>query len=235
MNKHFSIGEALKFGWATFKSNVWFFLLMFVILFAVNLISIPINLLAESASPGPTASASVAVVNIAIVIIQTIIGLGFVNISIKFANGDKPRLADLFNVYPLFFKYLLGGILAGLIILVGLILFIIPGIIWSLKFAFFTYFIVDQKMGPIKALKASANLTYGVKWKLLGFIIISALLNFLGILLLFVGLIVTSSVLMVAQAFIYRQLLSQIQPVPVPAPASTPPPTTLADPATASA
>ena len=76
----------------------------------------------------------------------------------------RSEFADLFSYFPLFFKYLSGSILYELIIVGGMILLIIPDIIWRIKFQFFSCFIVDKGVGPIEALKRSSVITKDAKW-----------------------------------------------------------------------
>ncbi len=49
-------------------------------------------------------------------------------------------------------------------------------------------------------------MTVGVKWHLLGFLLIVALLNLLGAIVFLVGLLVTVPVTMIAYAHIYQKL-----------------------------
>jgi uncharacterized membrane protein len=90
-------------------------------------------------------------------------------------------------------------------------LLIVPGIIFFIMFQYYGYFIVDKKMGPVEALKASAALTKGVRWKLFGFGLVIGLLNIGGALLLLLGLFVTIPVSQMAIAHVYRKLLPQTQ------------------------
>lgn len=60
----------------------------------------------------------------------------------------------------------------------------------------------------VESLRKSTVITRGVKWKLLGFMIVAILLNILGALLLLVGLLVTIPVTMLAMAHVYTKLKS---------------------------
>jgi uncharacterized membrane protein len=93
--------------------------------------------------------------------------------------------------------------------LVAPILLVIPGIIWSIRFHFFSYLIVDKGVSPIEALKKSSKITKGTKWDLFLFGILLVFINILGALALLVSLFVTMPATMVANAFVYRKLLSQ--------------------------
>jgi len=136
---------------------------------------------------------------------------GVNQIALRFCDGEKGEFADLFSCFPLFFKYLFGSILYRLIVLGGIILLIIPGIIWAIKFQFFSYFIVDKGLGPIESLKRSSAITRGAKWDLFLFGLLLGLINLLGAICLFIGLFATVPTAMVAMAFVYRKLLAQIE------------------------
>jgi len=108
-------------------------------------------------------------------------------------------------------SWVLAGtaVLYGLIIFGGFLLFIVPGIIWSVKFSLWSYFVVDKGLGPVQALKASSRATMGVKWDLFGFGIVCGAINILGVLCLIIGIFATYPTVIVATALVYRQLAAQ--------------------------
>ena len=202
----FSKSEAIRFGWNMMKSNLGFFIGLLVVVGLIYFIPDFIaELLKEDA---PILS---IIISIASWVLDMVIQMGLIRISLRFCDNEKGEFADLFSCFPLFFKYLLGLILYGLIILGGMILLIIPGIIWAIKFQFFSYFIVDKGLGPIEALKRSSAITRGAKWDLFLFGLLLGLINLLGAICLFIGLFATVPTAMVAMAFVYRKLLAQIE------------------------
>ena len=132
-----------------------------------------------------------------------------IKIVISCAKGEKPEFGDLFNCYPLFFKYLFATILYCLIVFGGLILLIVPGIIWAIQFGFYGYYIVDENAGIMQSLSKSSALTRGVKWDLFCFNLLCFALNIAGLLCLLVGLFATLPTTMVALAHVYRSLRGQ--------------------------
>ena len=205
--KKFSIKEALSFGWNIMKSNFWFFVGLLLIIWSVSLVY---GLIDDQIKEQTVLLLIVALV---FFVLNIIIAMGAIKIALKFHDGQKGRIADLFSCFRLFSKYLLSSIIYGLIVLVGLILLIIPGIIWAIKFQFFGYFIVDKGLGPIESLKQSAKITKDTKWTLFLFGLLSGLINLLGALLLLVGLFATVPTTMMAKAFVYRKLLGQVNKV----------------------
>jgi len=206
--KSFSKREALRFGWETIKKN-------FGLIFGLVLVSGVVYYLpsAIQALVGEIDRVALGIVSSLITIVfwplQVAVSLGWMKISLRFVDGKPSTIQNLFVYWRYFFKYLIGGLVYSLIVAGGLILLIIPGIIWSIKFQFWPYFLVDKNLGPIEAIKASGKLTQEVKWNLflLGWLL--ALINVLGILALVAGLVVTVPLTMLASAFVYRQLLKQ--------------------------
>ena len=204
MPKKFDISEAVQFGWDTTKSNIGFFIGLLIVMGLIEYVPDIIAVIIEEDAPILS-----IIIQIASFVLSMIIVMGLIKICLRFCDGEKGEFSDLFSCYPLFFKYLIGSILYGLIVVVGLILLIIPGIIWAIKFQFFDYLIVDKGLGPIDALEKSSEITRGVKWDLFLFAILLGIINLMGLLCLLVGLFVTIPITMVAMAFVYRELLPE--------------------------
>jgi uncharacterized membrane protein len=132
-----------------------------------------------------------------------------IRISLKFCNEEKPEFNDLFRFKGNFWRYLGGSLLLGITVTAGLILFVIPGVIWAIMFQFYAYLIIDKNVGIMDAFRSSGEITKSVRWKLLGFGLLLALINYLGILVFLVGLLATIPTTMLAYAWVYRKLLDQ--------------------------
>ncbi len=207
-NSIFSISEAIKFGWSTFKENFAFLTTVSVIyLFFSALLKIAVEQAIEMDF------VTSLIFDVAIYAISMIMIIGLMKIALKLYDNQKTEFFDLFCHYRLFFKYFAGTILYSLIVAVGLILFIVPGIIWALKFYFFDYYIVDKNCNPIEALKKSSEATMGHKWQLFLFVFLLSIINLAGMLFFIVGLIVTIPLTLIATAFVYRKLSVQTKTI----------------------
>ncbi len=202
--RHFSKKEAIKFGFVVAKSNVVFFLGVFVVWAFVTLISQSLEV-SLNAEKQVVASFLVSVV---MWIIGSIISMGIIFITLQFVDKRKPNLKDVFYTKNLF-NYILSSIMKTIIIMVGFILFIIPGIIFAIKLQYSGYLIVDKQKDAVDSLKGSWEMTKGVKWNLFLFGLLLAVINILGFFALLIGLLVTVPLSMVANAYVYRKLLSQ--------------------------
>ena len=217
--KDFSIEEALQYGWNIMKANIWFFVGVLVVAWAIaGIPHVFANILQRDA-------VGVSIIfRIIAWAADIIVSIGLITIALKFLDEQVPRFEDLFSFKPYFWKYLGASILTGLVVWAGLILLIIPGIYWALKFQFYGYFVVDQRCEPIESMRRSSQITQSVKWKLLGFGIVLAIINIIGAICLFIGLFVTIPLTLLAYSFVYRKLLGQTESVqaPVVAPEAKP-------------
>lgn len=198
----FTVKEALSYGWKTFKKNWQFLVLAFLIVAIAGMI--PNWLHDWSRENMPSLNFVFTILGW---IVQMITSIGVLVITLKIVDGKKPELSDIYKHYGYFLNYFLGSLLYGLVVIAGLILLVVPGIIWGIKYQYTTYLIVDKKMSPMDAFKKSGKITEGHKWKLfllgLAFIAITAL----GMITFGIGLIITWPIVMLAGVHVYRKLL----------------------------
>lgn len=209
MVKKFYWREAVRFGWTVMKNNIGFFIGFLLVARIIPIIPDIIGVFVKKHS-----LILYIITNVASSVLYFIIEIGFIRIALKFCSNEKGAFNDLFSCAHLFFKYLFASILYFLIVIGGLILLIVPGIIWAIKFGFYGYFIVDKEIGPIESLKKSSGITRGVKWDLFLFGLLLTGINLLGVLCLLVGLFATIPTTMIATAFVYRTLKVQTEIVP---------------------
>lgn len=200
---HFSKKEAIKFGFNVAKSNIAFFLSVFVVWAFVTFISSAFqNFL--NANKQPFLS---FIFSLLIWVVNSIIAMGIINICLKFVEGKKPKLKDIYYTKKLF-NFILASIIRGVIVIVGLILFIIPGIIFSIKLQYSEYLIVDKQLDAVDSIKKSWQMTKGIKWNLFLLGLLLGLINILGILALLVGTLITVPLTLLANAYVYKKLSS---------------------------
>lgn len=203
--RFFSKSEAVLFGWNTLKKNFGFFLGMLAIVVAINLLfALVMSSFSEEAP-------KVLVIAVSVIswILDLLISMGVIRITLKFCDQEKPTYRDLFSAYRLLLNYLLGSIVYGIMVAIGFVFLIIPGIYLAVKYQFYEYLIVDKGMGPLDAIKRSGVLTEGVKRNLVLFWLALFGINILGMLALGVGLIATIPVSWLANAYVYRRLQLQ--------------------------
>ncbi|OQA92062.1 MAG: hypothetical protein BWY26_00527 [Elusimicrobia bacterium ADurb.Bin231] len=200
--KNISIAKAWNTGFALWRDNLSF--LFVIIIFALVISWFPEILIKIFANENTLLS---IIIRIAGWLLQTIIQMDILNIVIKLYDYGEAGIDDLFSNVRLLPRFAAANILYMLIILLGLVLFIVPGIILYLKFQFYNYLIIDKKMSLVQSFKESAKITSGAKWDLLLFALSAFVVNMLGMACFFVGLLVTIPATTIAGVYIYKTLL----------------------------
>jgi len=200
MNKPLSAGEIVKDAWARMRSNLGSLIVIILVYLIVNAVLGFLSVRLEGIG-----SVILGIVEIAVGIIMS---MGLLNISLKLANGESVNVGELFQTVTPFFSFLFASILYALIVIAGTILLVFPGVIWTLKFYLYPYYVIDQGMGPVAALKASAAATGGAKWDMLGVIYVLNVVVFLGFFALVIGLVATIPTAAIAYALMYKKLAS---------------------------
>jgi len=146
---------------------------------------------------------------LAVEILSLIMGMGAMKIILKVVRGEVAEMSELLSGANRLWQYILLNIVMTLVITFGLLLLIIPGIIWSIKYMFAPFLVIDEKLSFSDAMAKSDAMTRGIKWKLLGFNSMLFGLNLLGCLALFLGLVVTTPLSDLAVYVLYVKLKDQ--------------------------
>jgi uncharacterized membrane protein len=80
---------------------------------------------------------------------------------LKAVRGESFRVTDIFFAYQSFGNILLANILVFLIVGAGMVMLVVPGIIFACKLSFVPYLVMDEKMAATDAIRKSWNMTKG--------------------------------------------------------------------------
>ena len=129
--------------------------------------------------------------NILSLLIVPPIGVGMALFFLNLNDGKKLEISTIFNPFKeVWLNSVLAYFMMIVIIFIGSILLIIPGIIASLMFSQVLYIIAeDNKIDPYNALVKSKKMMEGNKWKLFKIILIIILLAIVCVLTLGIGFI----------------------------------------------
>ena len=109
-----------------------------------------------------------------------------VGIVTKASRGEPIPMTEIFN--PKYRKYMgeyfLTSGLIGIGVVVGLVFFVIPGIVIGLAWCMAVLLVVDKGKNPTEALTLSNNCTYGYKWKIFGIYFLAGVLFAIAMMIL---------------------------------------------------
>jgi uncharacterized membrane protein len=203
---HFLKKDAIYFGFESAKKNIRYFVSVFVLVLVIYLLLEWY----ERTVLSQHVPLLYFIIVILIWIFDIIISMGIIKITLAVFDNKKPHISDVFYTKPII-NYIIVSIIRSLIVLVGFMLLIVPGIIFAIKLQFAEYLVVDKNSGIMDSLKTSWEMTRGVKWNLFVLGILFGLINLVGLLCLLVGLFFTVPLSLMAQAYVYRKLYSQVK------------------------
>ena len=202
---------------------VWaiYFGISFAVGMVLGLVEIMVGVASQSGSssyqPGssttftePNANPAGIVVNLLTNIISQAVSifltLGVTRFGLNFLAGRKAEIGMMFGEGSKFLRTVGAAILFGLMVAVGLVFLIVPGIYLALRFGQYQNAIVDRDMGVFDAFRYSSSLTQNNKMSLLGLSILLGLINLGGMLALCIGLFFTVPLTWLASLIAYRWL-----------------------------
>jgi uncharacterized membrane protein len=154
--------------------------------------------------------------------IAAFVQAGLIDMALKVARGVRPSFADAFGGGRWFLRVFVVNLLTNLVTLIGLLLFVIPGIIVWVGLMLAPYFVVDQDLGPIESMTTSWEASKGQKGDLFLLFLLSILLVVIGFCALGVGLFVAMPVMNLATCVAYLSITGRGAPAPT-APPQAPP------------
>lgn len=128
-------------------------------------------------------------------------------------RGGTPTVGDLFTGEMRYGSMLALMLLQGMLIGLGYMLFIVPGVILALGLYFSAYLVADQRMGAVDAMKASWKLTIGRKGEVFVVMLVFGLLSAVCGMIPLVGHFIGYSLMLLGVSIVYLRLMGESVPV----------------------
>jgi hypothetical protein len=129
---------------------------------------------------------------------------------LKEARGEGAEFSDMFAIFNRNYLNAVGAyFLMGLFIMLGALLFIIPGIYIAIRLAFVMFLVIDERMGAMEAIRASWEMTKGYAGTILGIGFLSLLITIGGLLALLIGVLLTGVWVAATTAVLYHTIATR--------------------------
>ena len=194
------LGESIQFAWTTVKASAVFIVGVTLVAWAVPGI---IEWAGDRALHTRLQRFGIDVICYAV---SSTFALGLAKIYLKFRDGRRPIFENLFDGLARLHVYIAAMLIMGIAVVMGLILFVVPGIIFLLRLWFVGFVVVEETSGPLEAIQRSWDITRGYTMDLFLLFLLLVGLNLLGVIALGIGLLITIPMSGLALAFVYRHL-----------------------------
>ena len=152
-------GLAYNFGWGQMKK---FFLDLFLITLIVGVVWIPFSMIHSldgTGTPGGTILQLFAFAYL--LLLRPPFDYGAAFVFLKAVRSEQFEVKDMFLSFENYLNVVLARVLVTAIVGMGIVLLIVPGIIFACKLAFVKYLVMDRKLDPVEAVKESWKMTRG--------------------------------------------------------------------------
>ncbi|MBN2638303.1 MAG: hypothetical protein JXR65_04375 [Bacteroidales bacterium] len=175
-----NFSSAFGYGWEIMKKHFW-------MLIGIVLISSLLNAIPSILSRGNSVDFN-AFRSLFWILVSGPVSYGISWMFLKAARNEDLDIKDMFAAFsPNYWNVLVASLLVSVIIVLGFVLLIIPGIYLACKLAFVPYLVMDKGMKFSDAFSASWDMTKGHGWTIFGMGLMSILIILAGVLLLIVG------------------------------------------------
>jgi uncharacterized membrane protein len=217
------VGDAFSWGWTKFTQQVGPFLLgvlaYLAVIVVVSAVLFAVILGGTVASVDPDTQelrngAGVGLVFGYLVVLAVVLLLsafmqaGVTRASLEVADGRRIEVGTFFR-FDEFGKVVVAALLVGLGTAVGVLLFVLPGLVFAFFAQFTLFFVIDKRLAPVDAIRASFTLvTRNLGAVVLLFLAVYAA-NLVGSALCGIGQLVSFPVGLLATTWMYRRLQNE--------------------------
>lgn len=199
-NYDFKIGDVLSSAWAQlkgFKRSFWGAMLIIIVLQSV--VNAGIALVISSPVVGMLAQLVLSLVILPL-------NAGVLLLGVYRGAGRDVQATQIFNYYGYMTKLVVMYLLMVVLLIVGFLLFVIPGVYLAIGYIFAIPLLVEKNLGVWEALESSRKAVHHHWFKFLGFFIVLSLIVLLGAMALGIGLVWALPLTSLAIGVIYVQI-----------------------------
>jgi hypothetical protein len=111
---------------------------------------------------------------------------------LKAVRGERVEIRDMFAIFQRnYWNAVVAKVVVGVIVGLGIVMLIVPGIIFAVRLAFVPYLVVDKQMDVMDALRVSWDMTRGYGWHIFFMGLLAIPIILAGLIFLFVGVFVS--------------------------------------------
>ncbi len=185
------VSKYLKDGWEIFKTRAGEFVVFTLIIVLVTGLFSRLDVIGSLAASAVTAP----------------LYAGFIIVVFMLFKSQEVRFGDFFKGFNYFLPLLLASLVMGILVTIGMVLLVLPGIYLLVSYMFVSMLIVDYHMEFWQAMETSRQIVTKNWFPLFVFFLVLVVINLLGALALGIGLLVTMPLSVCAICVAYRDIV----------------------------
>jgi uncharacterized membrane protein len=120
-------------------------------------------------------------------LVLPVITYGSAIVILRYMRDERADIREVFSGFQNnYLNIVLANLLVFAIVGIGLVLLIVPGIVFGCRLSFVPYLVMDRGLDPVAAIEKSWNMTRGHGWRIFGGFLLAILLFCVGFVLLII-------------------------------------------------
>ncbi|MFV3367734.1 hypothetical protein ACNFH5_06065 [Pseudomonas sp. NY15435] len=215
----FSITDLIKEAWQRVSGAKGLIFVGFIIyMVVVQAISFVLGLIlgVGYAASGAEPSGTAVVLQMVVGILAGTVGYPFMAginmLGIRRAADQPISFNEMFSHFGQFVPLLITGLLMTVLIYIGLLLLVLPGIYLSMAYILAIPLVVERKLSPWQALEASRKAISQHWFKVFGLFLVLGLIMLVSMIPLGIGVIWTLPLMVISVGVLYRTIFGVLPP-----------------------
>jgi len=212
-NYTLTISDVVKEGWAKVSGNkgaLWIGLAIYIVVQVA--IGFVLGLFIGGDAPAPDAAAHMSTPgeNLAETLANLLtlpLGVGLMFLGVAVASGREANPTSVFSWYDKFLKLVLTWILMAIMVLIGTLLLVLPGIYLAVSYQLALPLVADKGLGPWEAMETSRKIVSKKWFTFFGLGLVAGLATAGSVLLLGIPLIWVLPACLIGIGVIYRNAI----------------------------
>lgn len=207
----FDISPALSAGWDFFQANMGKLIPFGIVFFLASFV--PSMILGAAFRDNESVG---SIFRLVLQVWSIYLGFGATRFMLSLIRGKNPEISTLLNSNEGFVDYFMMNIRMIIVVVGGLLLLVVPGIYFALKYSFTMLLVADGKATGSEAFKMSAQMTEGRLLTLFMYAVVSALMFFVGAIFLVIPGFIAAAVSAIGMYFLYLYALEGVEKAQTP-------------------
>ncbi len=179
-----TVSDTYGFGWNQMKKYFLYLFLISIIMMVAQ------SLTGLGNQTDNTSAIGQLFIGIYWLLVISVINYGGTYMYLKAVRDEPFEVVQMFDGFKTnFWNIVLAHLLTTILVVLGFVMLIVPGIIIACRLAFVPYLVMDKKMDAVKALEKSWQMTRGHGWTIFFMGLLAIPIAIAGLLLLIVGII----------------------------------------------
>ena len=200
--ERFSVRDSLLYGWRTFQDALPFFVGIAALILGISFI---LGFVSDELTRAGADGWSFAVDALSL-LVAFAVEAGFIALLLSVYDRKQYRYKNFSVSVPTILRYIAASVLYALIVLLGLVLLVVPGLVWAVTYGFYGYAVVDKGLSAAEALSYSRAITKGKRWRIFALSAFVIAANMAGMMFFGIGLLITIPITALAWTRAYRAL-----------------------------